>query len=145
MSPQHDDVDGFFTDHENQQQQSFHKKTNEDEWDDTHRWIDEIHPINSSFTSSQQQRNRGIGPIGMSRDSLNGGTKGTNLLQSSHNRREQHMPASQIAGIAQATPIEADLKAKMASITIQRWYRKIQMRRKMAEAALKRFLIIEIN
>ena len=48
------------------------------------------------------------------------------------------MPASQIAGIAQDTAMEADLKAKMASITIQRWYRKIQMRRKAAEAALKR-------
>ena len=49
------------------------------------------------------------------------------------------MPASQIAGIAQDTAMETDLKAKMASITIQRWYRKIQMRRKMGEAALKRF------
>lgn len=51
------------------------------------------------------------------------------------------MPASQIAGIAQETQIEADLKAKTASITIQRWYRKIQMRRRMAEAALKRFIV----
>lgn len=76
----------------------------------------------------------------MSRDSLSGGAKDTNLLQSSHNRRGQHMPASQIAGIAQATPLEVDLKKKMASITIQRWYRKIQMRRKMAEAALKRLI-----
>jgi len=49
------------------------------------------------------------------------------------------MPASQIAGIAQETATEADLRTKMASITIQRWYRKIQMRRKMAEAALKRY------
>jgi len=78
----------------------------------------------------------------MSRDSLTGGTTGTNLLQSSHNRRGQHMPASQIAGIAQPTPIENDLKTKMATITIQRWYRKIQMRRKMAEAALKRLITI---
>ena len=65
----------------------------------------------------------------MSHDSINGGTQANiNLLQSSHNRREQHMQASQIAGIAQATPIEVDLKAKIASTTIQRWYRKIQMR-----------------
>jgi hypothetical protein len=55
------------------------------------------------------------------------------------------MPASQIAGIARDTPTEVDLKAKMASITIQRWYRKIQMRRRMAEAALKRLITIEIN
>jgi hypothetical protein len=75
----------------------------------------------------------------MSRDSLNNGTKNNDLLQSSHNRRGKHMPASQIAGIAQDTAMETDLKAKMASITIQRWYRKIQMRRKMGEAALKRF------
>jgi hypothetical protein len=102
--------------------------------------VDEIHHINSPFTP---QQNRGVGPVGMSRDSLNAGAKtGNNLLQSSHNRREQHMPASQIAGIAQATPTEVDLKAKMASVTIQRWYRKIQMRRKMAEAALKRFVIM---
>lgn len=74
----------------------------------------------------------------MSRDSLSHGTTNNQLLQSSHNRRGQHMPASQIAGIAQDTAMEADLKAKMASITIQRWYRKIQMRRKAAEAALKR-------
>ncbi len=79
----------------------------------------------------------------MSRDSLNHGTTNTNLLQSSHNRRGQHMPASQIAGIAHDTAMEVDLKTKMASITIQRWYRKIQMRRKMGEAALKRFRIIE--
>jgi len=79
----------------------------------------------------------------MSRDSLSGALTGGNLLQSSHNRRGQYLPASQIAGIAQATPIEVDLKAKMASITIQRWYRKIQMRRKMAEAALKRFVKIK--
>jgi hypothetical protein len=76
----------------------------------------------------------------MSRDSLTAGTTGPNLLQSSHNRRGQHMPASQIAGIAQATPMEVDLKEKMATITIQRWYRKVQMKRKMAEAALKRCL-----
>lgn len=97
--------------------------------------------MNSSFTPTQQH-NRGVGPTGMSRDSLNGGGGGkdVNLLQSSHNRRGQHMPASQIAGISHATPIEIDLKKKMATITIQRWYRKIQMRRKMAEAALKRVL-----
>ncbi len=81
----------------------------------------------------------------MSRDSLNHGTTNTNLLQSSHNRRGQHMPASQIAGIAQDTAIETDLKTKMASITIQRWYRKIQMRRKMGEAALKRFTMTVTN
>ncbi|CAF0942879.1 unnamed protein product [Adineta steineri] len=140
-SPQHDDVDAFFTDREQQQhRQSFQQKPNDDDWDDTHRWIDQLHHIDSSFTPQQQQQqqhSRGVGPVGISRDSLNGGT---NLLQSSHNRRGQHMPASQMAGISQATPIEVDLKAKMASITIQRWYRKIQMRRKMAEAALKRVL-----
>jgi len=81
----------------------------------------------------------------MSRDSLHAGPTGSNLLQSSHNRRGQHMSASQIAGIAQATPMEVDLKKKMATITIQRWYRKVQMRRKMAEAALKRFIMIEVH
>ncbi|CAF1560514.1 unnamed protein product, partial [Rotaria sordida] len=117
---------------------SLQQKSDDKEWDDTRRWIDELN-LNTSFIP--QQQNRGVGPIGMSRDSLSGGTiGGSNLLQSSHNRRGQHMPASQIAGISQATPIEIDLKAKMASITIQRWYRKIQMRRKMAEAALKRVL-----
>lgn len=44
-----------------------------------------------------------------------------------------------MAGIAQATPMEIDLRRKMATITIQRWYRKVRMRRRMAEAALKRF------
>ena len=102
--------------------------------------------MNTSFIPPEQQQSRGVGPIGMSRNNLNGGiTPSTNLLQSSYNRREQHMPASQIAGIAQTTQIEVDLKAKMASITIQRWYRKIQMRRKIAEAALKRFVMIETN
>ncbi|CAF1273302.1 unnamed protein product [Rotaria sp. Silwood1] len=138
---QHDDVDAFFTDREQQQQQqqySIKQKTDDDEWDDTRRWIDEL-DLNTSFIP--QQQSRGVGPIGMSRDSIHGGTiSGNNLLQSSHNRRGQHMSASQIAGISQATPIEIDLKAKMASITIQRWYRKIRMRRKMAEAALKRVL-----
>ena len=81
----------------------------------------------------------------MSRDSLTHGTTNNQLLRSSHNRRGHHMPASQIAGIAQDTAMEADLKAKMASITIQRWYRKIQMRRKAAEAALKRLVESEIK
>ncbi|CAF4034112.1 unnamed protein product [Rotaria sordida] len=135
---QHDDVDAFFTDRQQEQEHSLQQKSDDKEWDDTRRWIDELN-LNTSFIP--QQQNRGVGPIGMSRDSLSGGTiGGSNLLQSSHNRRGQHMPASQIAGISQATPIEIDLKAKMASITIQRWYRKIQMRRKMAEAALKRVL-----
>ncbi|CAF3016626.1 unnamed protein product, partial [Rotaria sp. Silwood2] len=132
---QHDDADAFFTDRQQEQQQySIQQKTDDEEWDDTRRWVDEL-DLNTSFIP--QQQSRGVGPIGMSRDSL---SAGNNLLQSSHNRRGQHMPASQIAGISQATPIEIDLKAKMASITIQRWYRKIRMRRKMAEAALKRVL-----
>jgi hypothetical protein len=129
LSPRRDDVDAFFTDNQQQQRQSFQQKADEDEWDDTRRWVDDLHHVNSSFTP-QHQQSRGVGPG----DSLNG-----NLLQSSHNRRGQHMPASQIAGIGQPTGIELDLKAKVASITIQRWYRKIRMRRKMAEAALKRF------
>ncbi|CAF0743508.1 unnamed protein product [Adineta ricciae] len=133
-SPQQDDVDAFFTDrvHQNYHQQ---QKFDEDQWDDTHNWVDKLHSVNGSFTP--QQHIQPVGPTGISRDSLNGAT---NLLQSSHNRRGQHMPASYIAGISQATPTEVDLRKKMASITIQRWYRKIQMRRKMAEAALKRVL-----
>ena len=96
-------------------------------------WIENLHQFDPSSTPKQH---RGAGPVGMSRDSL---PEPTSLLQSSHNRRGQHMPASHIAGIGQATPIEMDLRTKMATITIQRWYRKIHMRRKMAEAALKRF------
>ena len=46
-----------------------------------------------------------------------------------------------MAGIGQATPMEVSLRTKTATVTIQRWYRKIQMRRKMAEAALKRLVI----
>lgn len=141
-SSQHDDIDAFFTDH-HQQADSLKQRLDDEEWDDTRRWVDELN-LNTSF--SQQQQNRGVGPVGMSRDSINGGPMAsTNLLRSSHNRRGQEMPASQIAGIAQPTPIEADLRAKTASITIQRWYRKIQMRRKMAEAALKRYFINKNN
>ncbi|UJR14558.1 hypothetical protein I4U23_001554 [Adineta vaga] len=134
VSPQHDDLDAFFTDGE--QSNPHRNRADEDEWDDTHRWIDKLHSVNGSFTSAQQ-RSRPVGHVSLSRDSLNGAP---NLLQSSHNRRGQHLPASQIAGISQATATEVDLRTKMASITIQRWYRKIQMRRNMAEAALKRVL-----
>ncbi|CAF3402984.1 unnamed protein product [Rotaria socialis] len=135
---QHDDVDAFFTDRQQHHEHSSNKRGDDEEWDDTRRWVDELN-LNTSFSPHQQSR--GVGPIDMSRDSMNGGTMAsTHLLQSGNNRRGQQMPASQIAGIAQSTPMEADLRAKTASITIQRWYRKVQMRRKMAEAALKRVL-----
>jgi hypothetical protein len=148
LSPTHDDVDTFFTEQQQQQQaqqpiqRSVQHRTNEQDtdWNDTHRWVDNLKPFGDA-SISQYSRNLlqsgTLGMTGISRDSLTGGTQ---LFQSVHNRREQQMSASHVAGIAQATPLEIDLRKKMATITIQRWYRKVHMRRKMAEAALKRFV-----
>lgn len=130
-----DDIEAFFTD-QAQQHLSFEQKTNgNDHWDDNHRWLDNIQSFDSPINA---QQSRGVGPNRMSRDSISAYEIGSNLLESNHNRRGTQMPASEIAGIGQATPMEIDLRTKTATIKIQRWYRKIQMRRRMAEAALKR-------
>ncbi|CAF2977960.1 unnamed protein product [Rotaria sp. Silwood2] len=121
ISPRQHDADAFFTDQS--QQKSFEKKPgDEDEWDDTRRWIDEIHHLNSSFTA--QQQNHGVGPMGMSRDSLNGTITGTNLFPSNDNQHEQLMPIPESSRTGQLISTEADLKSGNSSIAIERWYEK---------------------
>jgi hypothetical protein len=71
LSPRRDDVDAFFTDHEQQQQRQSSQQKTDDEWDDTRRWVDDLHHVNSSFTP-QHQQSRGVGPS----DSLNGVSAG---------------------------------------------------------------------
>ncbi|CAF4165186.1 unnamed protein product, partial [Rotaria sordida] len=58
---QHDDVDAFFTDRQQEQEHLLQQKSDDKEWDDTRRWIDELN-LNTSFIP--QQQNRGVGPIG---------------------------------------------------------------------------------
>ncbi|CAF0958677.1 unnamed protein product, partial [Didymodactylos carnosus] len=159
-----EDIDAFFTDDiapermRTQTQPQTQKHDDIDSsWDDTKRWVvetnqmkrsqtvsQENHSNNHNFSKSQQQRHplnlssRDVGPSTMqdtlmSRDSLN-------LMQSNYNIRSQQLKASQIAGIAQQTPIELDLKKKVATVIIQRWYRKMNKRRREAEADAKRVL-----
>ncbi|CAF0738605.1 unnamed protein product [Rotaria sordida] len=117
LSPHQHDVDGFFTDQS--QQKSFEQKLDDDEWNETRRWTDEIHHLNSSFIV--QQQNHGVGPIGMSRDSLNGTITDTNLFPSNDNQR---MPPSESFHTGQVISTEDDLKAENTSINIQQSYQK---------------------
>ena len=75
--------------------------------DDTRRWVDELHELNSSFIP--QQPTRDVGTVGMSRDSLNGTLVGN----------FDYQPTTGSITTRQVTPQEEG-----ASIKIQRWYRK---------------------
>ena len=119
ITPRQPDVDTFFT--EQNHQKSFPDKSDADEWEETRRWVDNLHQLNSSFTL--QQQNQGVGPMGMSRDSLNGTITGANLLQSNDNRREPPLPTLESDHTRQTIPAEIDPRRENASITIQRWYR----------------------
>jgi len=89
LSPRQNEVDRFFTDQS--QQKSFQQKSDDDdEWDETRRWVDELHHLNSSFIPQQQYQN--IGPMGMSRDSLNVTITATNIYQNNENQHEQPLP-----------------------------------------------------
>jgi hypothetical protein len=118
LSPEQHDVDAFFTDQS--QQKSFEEKSDDDGWDETRHWVDELHHFNSTLIPQQQTRE--VGPLGMSRDSLNGTITGINLLQSTDNRREHPMSPLGSASIEQVTPTEADLNAEVASITYEQLY-----------------------
>ncbi len=103
LSPRQNDVDGFFTDQS--QQKSFQQKSDDDdddEWNETRRWVDELHHLNSSFIPEQQYRN--IGPMGMSRDSLNGTITGTNIYQTNDNQHEQPLPPTSESVSAERVP-----------------------------------------
>ncbi len=115
-------MDGFFTDQS-------HQKSEDGDWDETRRWIDELHQLNSPFLP-QEQPNRNVGPMGMSRDSLNGTIAGNNLYQSNDNRYELPLPTKESVSNAQGLPTETDLEVENASIKIQRWYRKNNTKRK---------------
>jgi hypothetical protein len=112
LSPRQNEVDRFFTDQS--QQKSFQQKSDDDEWDETRRWIDELHQLDSSLIPEQQNRN--VGPMGMSRDSLNGTITGINLYQLDDNRHEQPLPTlesistEQKSSIEQEKPIEDEQK-----------------------------------
>jgi hypothetical protein len=85
--------------------------------------VDDLHHLNSSVTPQEQhQQNRHIGPLGMSRDSLNGTITRTNLFQSNDNQHEQPKPISESHTTGQITSTEADLDPLRATANIQRWY-----------------------
>ncbi|CAF3464792.1 unnamed protein product [Rotaria sp. Silwood1] len=130
LSPHQHDVDAFFTDQS--QQKSFEQKPDDEEWDETRRWVDEIHHLNSSFTveqqQQQQQQNHGVGPMGMSRDSLNGTVTGTNFFPSNNNQHEQLMPTFESLPTGQVISTEVDLQAKNSSITNQQWHQQTNER-----------------
>ena len=137
ITPRQHDVDGFFTDQS--QQKSFEQKPDDDEWDETRRWVDEIHHLNSSFTPiSPQQENRNVGPVGMSRDSLNGTiTEKANHFQSNDNQHEKPIPTSESDDTGKAILNEVE----QATVTIQRWYRTNHQRlqQKKTEKAFRPF------
>ncbi len=89
--------------------------------DDRRRWVDELHELNSSFIPQQPTRN--VGPMGMSRDSLNGTFAGNH----------DYRPTSESISTRQVTPQEED-----ATIKIQRWYRKNNLRNKQTNLGPQR-------
>ncbi|CAF1422790.1 unnamed protein product [Adineta steineri] len=122
LSPrhQHHDADGFFT-YQSQQKSFQEKSVDDNEWDETRRWADELHQLNSPFTPEQQTQ--GVGPLGMSRDSLNGTVTGTNLFQTIAQQQEQPLPALESVDIEQLTLTEIELDAAKSPIIIQQSYR----------------------
>lgn len=109
VSPRPQDVDGFFTDRSQ-------AKSDDSEWDETRRWVDELHQLNSSFTPPPPPSSHPVGPLGMSRDSLNGTLQGNHFPPSNDYRNEQPLPIMIIS--------EGDSETDNAAIKIQRWYRK---------------------
>lgn len=111
MDSRQHEVDGFFTD------QSQHK-SDDSEAEETRRWADELHQLNAPILpqEQQQQQSRDVGYLGMSRDSLNGTVPSTNLHD------ELPLPTKQ--------SMNTDPKSEEASIKIQRWYRKNNLRTK---------------
>ena len=98
-------MEAFFTDQS--QQKSFQGKSDDDEdWNDTRQWVDELHHLHAVAT--QQQPTRDVGPMGMSRDSLNGTIAGARLFRSIDNRREQAMSPVESTRTDQRTPTEDD-------------------------------------
>ncbi|CAF2118138.1 unnamed protein product [Rotaria magnacalcarata] len=113
LSPHQQDADGFFTDES--QKKSFEPKPDEEDCDDTRRWIDEINQLNSSFTPPPD--NHTVGPMGMSRDSLNGTMTmtGANIFQANDHRRDRFLPIAESCHSEQVIPTGVE----KASITIQ--------------------------
>ncbi|CAF3411768.1 unnamed protein product [Rotaria socialis] len=113
LSPRQQDADGFFTDES--QKKSFEPKPDGEDCDDTRRWIDEINQLNSSFTPPPD--NHTVGPMGMSRDSLNGTmtATGANIFQANDHRRDRFLPIAESCHSEQVIPTGVE----KASITIQ--------------------------
>lgn len=121
ISPRHDSADGFFTDQEQVPPVT-------DERSETRQWMNELSLSNSAFHAHETQPSRpAVGPLGMSRDSLNGTTTGV-LLFPAHDKQD----APPVLPKPQTT--------KDACITIQRWYRKNGPRLRTIRAKEHRFV-----
>ena len=105
ISPRPQDADGFFTD----QSQA---KSDDSEWDETRRWVDELHQLNSSFTP--QPASQPVGPLGMSRDSLNGTIQGNHFHPSNDHYDERPLPIN--------IPLDTNLEEENESVKSQRWH-----------------------
>ena len=121
ISPRDDSVDRFFTDQE--QIPSF-----ADDHNESRQWVDELSLPHSAFDALETQPSRtAVGPLGMSRDSLNGTTTGVHLLQTNAER------------VVRPVPQPRDT-TENASITIQRWYRKNRPKIRRIRAEENRFV-----
>jgi hypothetical protein len=106
ISPTHDSADGFFTDHEQVPPVT-------DERSETRQWMNDLSLSDSAFHAHERQPIRPpVGPLGMSRDSLNGTTTGVHFIPI---RDEPDAPPP---------VIRKPQSPEAASIKIQRWYRK---------------------
>lgn len=108
VSPRPQDADGFFTD----QSQA---KSDDSEWDETRRWVDELHQLNSSFIPPPPT-SQPVGPLGMSRDSLNGTIQGNHFHPSNDHHNEIPLPV--------IIPFETNLETENTPVKFERYYRK---------------------
>ncbi|UJR32223.1 hypothetical protein I4U23_019688 [Adineta vaga] len=120
LSPHHHQVDAFFTDQSAQKSVQGKSDDEEDDWDETRRWIDQLEQINSSEPSQHQTRN--VGPMGMSRDSLNGTVTGTNFFQSIDNRHEQPMSPLESVNIDLLSTPTNEIKVERPSLGFHQSY-----------------------
>ena len=108
----------------------------DNELNDTARSASHLHRLHSPYDllppPPRLQPNHDVGPMGMSRDSLNG-TIARTLHHESMNP-DHELSDSPTGGITMLTQIVRDSKSEYASIQIQRWYRKKRTQRRRPNA-----------
>ncbi|CAF1478867.1 unnamed protein product [Adineta ricciae] len=114
LTPRRHQAESFFT--EQSQQKSVEGKSDDgDDWDETRRWVNELDQTNLSVPS-EQHHPQDVGPLGMSRDSLNGTITGAAFFQPIDHQREQHVsPFGSVNIDNRTTPVERPLSSSRQS------------------------------